>query len=147
VNFSQEIELIKSNLEKEILETQCEILEYFQEVPSIISVKTYIDSILFNLISNAIKYRSPDRTLSIAVRTFIVDDYVCLEVQDNGLGFDLTKYGKDVFSLYKRFHTHTEGKGLGLYLVKMQVLALGGKVEVISVPDQGSTFRTYFKKH
>lgn len=147
VNFSQEIDLIKSNLEREILETQSEIFEHFEAAPSIISVKTYIDSILFNLISNAIKYRSHDRTPCISIRTSIMEDFVCLEVQDNGLGFDLTKYGKDVFSLYKRFHTHTEGKGLGLYLVKMQTLALGGKVEVNSIPGHGSTFKIYFKRH
>lgn len=147
VNFSDELKFIKSNLEKEIRESKCGILEYFQEAPSVTSVKAYVDSILFNLVSNALKYRSPNRKLRIILRTSRVGNFICLEVQDNGLGINLEKYGKDVFSLYKRFHTHTEGKGLGLHLVKMQAIAMGGRVEINSVPDQGSTFKVLFKKH
>jgi signal transduction histidine kinase len=147
IDFADEMLLIKSNLAKEIRETDCAITEDFGEVRDIVSVKAYIDSMLYNLVSNAIKYRSPERRPKIIVRTSEIDDFVCLQVIDNGLGIDLEKHGKDVFSLYKRFHTHTEGKGLGLHLVKMQALAVGGHVNVQSVPGEGSTFSVYLKSH
>jgi signal transduction histidine kinase len=145
INFNKELDFIKSNLEKEIAECDCEILEFLDDAPIVVSVKSYIDSILYNLVSNAIKYRSPARKLTIRIKTSKANDSVCLEVQDNGIGIDLMKHGQDVFSLYKRFHAQSEGKGLGLHLVKMQALALGGYVDVTSSPGVGSTFKVYFK--
>jgi signal transduction histidine kinase len=145
MDFIEEVRFILANLEKEMSEAHCEITTCFQEAPSVFSVKAYIDSILFNLLSNALKYRSPERQLRIFLHTFYVDGFICLEIADNGIGIDLQAYGKDVFSLYKRFNTHTEGKGLGLYLVKMQATALGGRAEVSSIPNQGTTFKIYFK--
>jgi signal transduction histidine kinase len=145
INFNKELDFIKSNLEKEIAECDCEILEFLDDAPIVVSVKSYIDSILYNLVSNAIKYRSPARKLTIRIKTSKANDVVCLEVQDNGIGIDLMKHGQDIFSLYKRFHAQSEGKGLGLHLVKMQALALGGYVDVTSLPGVGSTFKVYFK--
>ncbi|QHT68886.1 hypothetical protein GXP67_20650 [Rhodocytophaga rosea] len=147
VDFNEEIKFIQANLEKEMMDAQCEITTSFEEAPSVVSVKAYVDSILFNLLSNALKYRSAERQLQLKLRTFNTEDFICLEIADNGIGIDLQTYGKDVFSLYKRFNTHTEGKGLGLYLVKMQATALGGRAEVSSIPNQGTTFRIYFKNH
>ena len=147
LNFSEELGLIKANLARDIWETNCTISESFSEAPTIVSVKPYLDSILFNLASNAIKYRSREKPPFINMRTSVINNFICLEVQDNGIGIDLCKYGNQVFSLYKRFHTHTEGKGLGLHLVKMQAIALGGSVSVESSPGNGSTFRVYLKIH
>ena len=79
------------------------------------------------MLSNAIKYRSPQRSLFVSMQTKIVDGFVELEIKDNGLGINMETFGNDIFGLYKRFHTHTDGKGLGLYLVKSQVESLGGK--------------------
>ena len=145
VNFAEELTLIKSNLAKDIWQTNSTIHEDFTESKSIVSVKAYIDSILFNLISNAIKYRSPERCPIITIKTSVVNEYVCIKAIDNGLGIDLKRYGKDIFSLYKRFHEHTEGQGLGLHLVKMQALAAGGYVDVVSTVGEGSTFLVYLK--
>lgn len=146
VVFADEISLIKANLERELVEASCVIEQDFQ-VPTLVTVKPYMDSILFNLVSNAIKYRCPEKPLRIKVRTSFENDFFCLEVSDNALGIDLEKYGKDLFSIYKRFHTHVEGKGLGLHLVKMQVQALGGFVEVTSNPGVGSSFKIFLKLH
>jgi signal transduction histidine kinase/CHASE3 domain sensor protein len=147
IDFSDEMRIIKSNLANEIWQTDCTIIENFTNARSIVSVKVYIDSILFNLIGNAIKYRSTKRPLVITVETSLSREFVCLQVTDNGMGIDLEKHGHEIFSLYKRFHTHTEGKGLGLHLVKMQAEAAGGHVEVKSIPDEGSTFSVYLKNH
>jgi signal transduction histidine kinase len=147
IDFADEMRIIKSNLANEIWQSGCTIIENFTNARSIVSVKVYIDSILFNLISNAIKYRSPKRPLVITVETSLSNAFVCLQVTDNGMGIDLEKHGHEIFSLYKRFHTHTEGKGLGLHLVKMQAEAAGGYVEVKSSPDEGSTFSVYLRDH
>jgi signal transduction histidine kinase len=147
INLMNELVLIKSNLENEIQNTQAQIHEDFSRVNIIQTVKPYLDSILFNLISNAIKYRNPLKRPQIDINTSLIDNYVCLQVTDNGLGIDLPAYEKKLFTLYKRFHSHVEGKGMGLYLVKTQVEALGGKIEVNSQVNHGTTFKVYLKNN
>ena len=146
VRFDEELSLVKQYIEKEIEDTKCIIDADFSKAPKIRSVKPYVESVLQNLLSNAIKYRNPERVPVIALHTKPVDDYICLTVSDNGLGIDTTLYKEKVFTLYQRFHTHVEGKGLGLYLVKTQILALGGKIELESKVNEGTTFKVYFKK-
>ncbi|SKC89458.1 sensor histidine kinase [Ohtaekwangia koreensis] len=133
-------------LEKEIEDTQAKIVSDFTETDRLYSVLPYVESILYNLISNAIKYRDPNRTPVITLVTTIQDEYIRLSVTDNGLGIDLSLHGQSMFNLYKRFHLHMEGKGLGLYLVRSQLTALGGKIEVQSQPDVGTTFHVYIKR-
>lgn len=147
VNLDRQLHLIKLNLEKEIEDTQAEIKIDFSKVNVIHTVKPYLDSILINLISNAIKYRCPDRPPVINLKTELRGGYVCLIIQDNGLGIDLSAHGDKIFTLYNRFHSHVEGKGLGLYLVKTQVTALGGRIEVESEVDNGITFYIYLRAH
>jgi signal transduction histidine kinase len=119
----------------------------FSEAPRIFSVKPMINSILFNLISNAIKYQSPERDLLVSVRTYRKESYAVLEVGDNGLGINLKLFRKDIFKMYKRFHDHLEGKGLGLYLIKSQAESLNGFVEISSEPDKGTVFRVHVKNY
>lgn len=107
-------------------------------------VRMMVGSILYNLVSNAIKYQSPERTLQIEIRTYSKNGHCILEVEDNGLGIDLDAFGGDVFKMYKRFHMHKDGKGIGLYLVKTQVEALNGSIELRSKPNEGSVFKVRF---
>lgn len=107
-------------------------------------VRMMVGSILYNLVSNAIKYQSPERTLQIEIRTYSRNGHCILEVEDNGLGIDLDAFGGDVFKMYKRFHMHKDGKGIGLYLVKTQVEALNGSIELRSKPNEGSVFKVRF---
>jgi len=146
INLSEEVKLIEDNLKHEIADTRAQIHTDFSQVNTIHSVKPYLDSILLNLVSNAIKYRQPGKQPCIQLRTQCQKGYVCLEVQDNGLGIDLQQHHKQLFNLYKRFHAHVEGKGLGLYLVKSQVMALGGKIEVESQVNVGTTFKVFLKE-
>ena len=118
----------------------------FSSALSIKSFKPLLNSIFYNLVSNAIKYRSHDRDLHVSIRTSEDPDYWVLQVADNGLGIDMALYGKDLFKMYKRFHENHEGKGLGLYLVKLQVESLDGFIEVTSEVDIGTTFTIYFRK-
>jgi signal transduction histidine kinase len=113
----------------------------FERCKSVQAVRMMVSSILYNLVSNAIKYQSQDRPLHLIVRTYCENNANVLEVCDNGLGIDLEQFGGDVFKMYKRFHTHRDGKGIGLYLVKTQVDALGGSIEVTSKPNEGSLFK------
>jgi len=118
----------------------------FRQSPLVFTVRPILSSILFNLASNAIKYRSPGRALNLRIKTSRTDEGVTLYVSDNGLGIDLGQNDRNVFGLYKRFHTHTDGKGLGLYLVKLQIESLGGSVQVESQPNVGTTFKVTFKE-
>ncbi|MFZ6013074.1 MAG: ATP-binding protein, partial [Bacteroidota bacterium] len=69
----------------------------------------------------------------------------CLSVKDNGIGVDLDLHRSKLFTLYSRFHDHTEGKGLGLFMVKTQMLAMGGNIDVESMVGEGTTFYLYFR--
>ncbi len=144
LNLEDELEHIKSLL-LDISDTGVIITTDLKNVPEVYSVKIMIHSILYNLLSNAIKYRHPDRVCQINITTSIEDNFIKLVVEDNGIGIDMDRFGDKVFSLYKRFHTHIEGKGLGLFLVKLQTETLGGRIEVKSAPNQGSTFSVYLK--
>lgn len=110
------------------------------------SVRPMVHSILYNLISNAIKYRAPERISQIKISAEQTDEYYILKVEDNGLGIDLTAHKDNLFKLYKRFHYHTEGKGIGLYLVKLQCEALGGYIEVQSELNKYTRFTAYLRK-
>jgi signal transduction histidine kinase len=112
----------------------------------IYSIKPMVHSILYNLLNNALKYRSPERNSVIEITSSEDSEYYIVEVQDNGLGIDLNRNRDNLFKLYKRFHFHTEGKGLGLYLVKLQVEALGGYITVDSEINRYTKFTVYLKK-
>jgi signal transduction histidine kinase len=118
-----------------------EIVADFEALPEIVTVKAMLQSIFYNLLSNAIKFRSPDRKLKVVAASRVENGKAILEVSDNGLGFNTELHGEKLFKLYKRFHTHVEGRGLGLYLIKSQVDVLHGTIEAESVPGKGSLFR------
>lgn len=143
--FDSEIELIKQVLSTEITECDVEINTDFEAVNHIYSVKSYIYSILFNLVSNAIKYCASDRPCKIDLMTELKDDFICLTIKDNGIGIDMEKNGDKIFGLYKRFHSDSiiPGKGMGLHLVKTQTESLGGRTEVESEIDIGTTFKIF----
>jgi len=145
INLTDAVGKVIRLLEKDIHETNTEIVIDFSNAPVIYSLGVYIDSILYNLIGNALKYRHPLRSPIIELKSFPVKGYTCITVSDNGLGIDLNHYKDKIFNLYKRFHSHVEGKGLGLYLVKTQITSLGGKIEVESILNVGTTFFIYLK--
>lgn len=123
-----------------IQESGCELRTDFAEVTVVYAVKSYLHSILYNLLTNAIKFRSPDRTLHVDLLARRENGYTCIAFRDNGLGFDLEKYRTQVFGLYRRFHLYAEGKGLGLLLTKIQVEAMNGSIGVDSRVGEGTTF-------
>lgn len=123
------------------------ILKIELEKVTILNInKAYLESILLNLFTNAIKYRSPKRTLRVFVSSKEIGDSIELIFKDNGIGIDLERNGDKIFGLYQRFHNYSDSKGLGLYLVKSQVESMGGSISVESEVDKGTTFTITFKK-
>jgi two-component system CheB/CheR fusion protein len=106
--------------------------------------KKYLRSILLNLLTNAIKFHSPDRAPEISISTEKLKDFIRLSVKDNGMGMDKDRL-EFIFNVYQRINPDIEGQGVGLYLVKKIVDASGGKIEVQSETGIGSTFNIYFK--
>ncbi len=126
------------NRQEAIIETN------FEALPRIVYSPKFLESILLNLLSNALKYAHPDRAPHIIIRTFRNGDQQLMAVSDNGLGIDLERNGHKVFKLYKTFHRHRRGKGFGLFLIKNQIEALGGSIQVESKVNVGTTFTISF---
>ena len=103
-----------------------------------------IRSIVYNLINNAIKFRSSERQLKIVVTTNKEKEFIVISVKDNGIGIDESKFDA-IFSKYYRSENAIEGTGIGLYLVKEIVSNAGGKVLVKSQLDKGTEFQVYLK--
>lgn len=102
-------------------------------------------SIVYNLLSNAIKYKDPAKPLKISIQTKKVKNYALLSIQDNGMGID-KEHHKMIFKKFTRINNITEGTGLGLYIVSTMIENNGGKIEVKSIPGEGSVFKVYFKR-
>jgi signal transduction histidine kinase len=140
VELASEWEQSKSLLQDSLTGNE-DIVANFEGLPIITSVRPMLQSIFYNLLSNAIKFKSPDRRLKVIATSKRVNGKAILEITDNGLGFNVSLHHEKLFKLYKRFHTHVEGRGLGLYLIKSQIEVLHGSIEVDSEPDKGSTFK------
>jgi len=146
LSFKDVIDEIKSLLVHDIESTQVVFTEDYSEAPFIRYPKKHIRSILQNLITNSIKYRSPVRKPEIKIKTTKTDGYTLLLVSDNGLG--IKEEDKDkVFSMYRRLEEgkNEEGSGVGLGLVAKIVDGNYGKIEIDSKVNEGSTFRIYLK--
>ena len=146
INLPQLTSDLLKGLDLDIREANALISTHWNGIQYLYSVRSYVYSILLNLISNAIKYRHPARQPMIRIEASVTSQsHLRLSVIDNGLGIDLKNGTDTIFGLYKRMHDHVEGKGLGLYLVKTQVGTLGGWVEVASQEDEGSVFTVFLK--
>ncbi|MDT0650735.1 PAS domain S-box protein, partial [Autumnicola edwardsiae] len=111
----------------------------------ILGIPAYIESILLNFLTNGIKYRSPERESYINLSASKEENFIVLNIEDNGLGINLQKYGSKLFGMYKTFHHHKDARGIGLFITKNQVEAIGGKIEVESEVGKGTTFKLYLK--
>ncbi len=144
VNLKEIINNVKIDLRDHIIEANPEIEEDIK-VKHIMFARNNVRSIFHNLISNSLKYKSPERYLKIKVSTYHEGDYVVLSVQDNGLGI-AEKHQSKLFTMFRRLHTHVEGTGIGLYIIKRIVENNKGKVVLESAQDKGSNFKIYIPK-
>ena len=145
IDLSGLVENIMSGINRVIDRDMIEVQVDFSEAPEFHAPKSYLHSIFSNLISNSIKYRRPGIELIIAIKSKQDNDKFLLEFCDNGMGIDLEKKGNQIFGLYKRFHNHVEGKGMGLFMVRTQVELMGGEIHVYSQVNEGTRFILEFK--
>ena len=144
VSFAEMLEEVKLTNANLITEYQAEIIDDFSTVPEIKFSRKNLRSIIYNLVSNAIKYSSPDRTPKIYISSAREDSFVVLTVKDNGLGIKKEAQEK-VFGMFKRLHNHVEGTGIGMAIVKRIVENNGGTIEMESEPGVGTQFRICLK--
>lgn len=140
VDFQQLVNDIKVSISSTIAAEQVAITCNFEEVQTLFTIRSYLYSIFYNLLLNSIKYRKNGIAPQINVSSHMVYNKVILKFSDNGKGINMAKNKAHIFGLYKRFDTSVEGKGMGLYMIKSQVEALGGTVSVISELESGTQF-------
>tara|TARA_B100000809_G_scaffold55976_1_gene51927 strand:- start:1101 stop:2294 length:1194 start_codon:yes stop_codon:yes gene_type:complete len=135
-------------LDNQILDSKAVVTSNFSEYSKIEYPKLYMESIMLNLLSNSIRYSSPDRIAKIHFCTEINNNNeVMFIAKDNGLGIDLQKHGHKLFGLNNTFHRHPDSKGVGLFMTKTQIEAIGGSITVESEVDKGTTFKIILKKN
>lgn len=140
VDLAEMVNDIKQSIPELVRKSNVEIGTDFK-VPAISTVKSYLYSIFYNLITNSIKYKKEGVRPTVTISSELVGDHIHLKFIDNGLGIDLAAHGDKIFGLYKRFHLdHAEGKGIGLFMTKAQVEALGGRISVKSQVNIGTKF-------
>ncbi|MGI4871986.1 MAG: PAS domain-containing sensor histidine kinase [Janthinobacterium lividum] len=142
VNLATVLEEVRQDLAPLIEESGARLWVEVTSFPPVQFSEKNLRSVVYNLLSNALKYRSPDRTLHVDVRAHVRPVHTVLEVHDNGLGIDKAHLPR-LFGLFQRFHDHVEGTGIGLYMVKRIVENAGGRLEVHSQLGAGTTFFVY----
>jgi light-regulated signal transduction histidine kinase (bacteriophytochrome) len=145
-----ELEVVLANtkvlLKKEIDENHVTIKHDFSDLQAFSTVPAYINSIFYNLISNSIKFKKENVEPVIEIKSTSKGAYNYITFKDNGLGIDMTRHSDNIFHPFKRFATHVPGKGLGLYLVKTQIEAMHGEVQIESQEGEGTFFKLLLKK-
>jgi signal transduction histidine kinase len=146
LHFAEMAEEILFNLSSKIEANNADVQFDFEAYPEITFARENLKSVMGNLIENAIKYRDFARSPEIKIASAPGEEgFGCLTISDNGLGIDLEKAGDRLFGLFNRMHSHVEGSGVGLYLVKKIVEQNGGRVVITSTPGLGTTFKLYLR--
>ncbi|MBC9913226.1 PAS domain-containing protein [Chitinophaga varians] len=143
--FSERVQKVKDILLVDIETSNIKITYDFDQAPQIEYPRVYLDSILQNFITNAIRYRSPEREPELHLQTSKENDNIVLTVQDNGIGIDMERFGNKLFGFRKTFHRNKDAKGIGLFITKTQVEAMGGSIRAESRPGQGTKFIITFR--
>ncbi|WP_375323438.1 ATP-binding protein [Flagellimonas sp. GZD32] len=147
VDLKEVIKEVDTLLSEEVTRSKATIRTDFSAAETVFGAKSYVSNILYNLVQNAIKYAKEGERALIEITTHDTLEHIVLKVSDNGIGIELTpERQRKIFDMYGRLSGNTEGKGLGLYLVKNQIEAMNGKIEVESEPGEGTTFNVYFPK-
>jgi PAS domain S-box-containing protein len=145
VDLAAVVRDVSLDLEPLIQSTGAQLEVDVQAVPTVSFSEKNLRSVVFNLLSNAFKYRAPNRLPLVQLRTRQEGAFVVLEVKDNGLGLNAANEHR-LFGMFQRFHDHVEGSGIGLYMVKKMVENAGGRIEVRSELNSGSVFSVYFPR-
>ncbi|WP_296619594.1 PAS domain S-box protein, partial [Marivirga sp.] len=146
INLNDAVKSFYDSFENLIKESNIGFLNKISNSIIVEAVPAFLESIITNLLTNAIKYSDPEKDDSfVRVSSRNFNGIVIIEIADNGLGIDLEKYGEKLFGMYKTFHSHKDSRGLGLFLTKNQIESMGGKIEVESKLGIGTTFKIFLK--
>jgi signal transduction histidine kinase len=136
VNLEECLNKARATLKDELAQIQYSMTTEFDE-RMVYGIEPYLISIFYNLLSNSAKFKKENEMLEIKISSRKEIKRVIVEYEDNGIGFNLKEAGENLFKPYKRFHLHREGKGLGLYMVKLQIESMGGTMFVRSEENKG----------
>jgi len=139
VDLAAVVEDVRRDLATLLRDTNAELNVAVADFPAILFSEKNLRSVVYNLLSNALKYRHPDRRPHVDVQAHVRGGFTVLEVHDNGLGLDSPHLAR-LFTMFQRFHDHVEGTGIGLFMVKRMVENAGGRIEVHSQLGAGTTF-------
>jgi signal transduction histidine kinase len=140
VDFQETFEVIVRALKNNITDLGAKIEYDFTKAPEINYIPAYLESIMQNLLTNALKYSAKNRAPIIRCHTFKMNSHVYLIFEDNGVGIDMERHGNDVFGMYKTFHQNNDAQGIGLFITRNQVESLGGTIKIESTVDVGTKF-------
>lgn len=146
LNLNENILKVQQNLAGFLVKNKVEFINSVPNNLSVMSVPAYLESIVLNLVTNAVKYCKPKENPTITLSAQKQEKSVVFSISDNGMGIDLNRYGGKIFGMYKTFHNNKDARGLGLYIIKNQVEAMGGNITVSSEVDKGTTFNVYFNE-
>ena len=144
VTINEVVEHVFSQLKFQIEQSKPILKLNFDEADIIYTNKAYLESILINLLTNSIKYKSETKKLKISITIKKTNNSTILKFKDNGIGIDLKRNSEHIFGLYQRFHDYPDSKGLGLYLIKSQIESLGGTIAIESEVNKGTEFTLTF---
>lgn len=144
VKFKNALNVVTNGIGQMISISKTKIIVDFSLLDKINYIPAYLESILLNLITNAIKYKHPDRDPIINIKTYTKNGKKYLKISDNGKGIDLKLFKNKVFGMYKTFHYNKDAVGIGLFLTKNQIESLSGRITIESEVDKGTTFLIEF---
>ncbi|MBD3629774.1 PAS domain-containing sensor histidine kinase [Cyclobacterium sp.] len=145
IDFKMLLNNVEKSLFNQLKESGIKIHKDFSGLEVMNYVYAHLENFFMNFMTNAVKYRHPDRPPEVWISTYKEKNYCVIRFEDNGIGLDLERYGDRIFGLYQRFHNHVEGKGLGLYLVREQIRANDGKIKIESEVGKGTVFKIHLR--
>ena len=145
IQIEETLQDVLEQMKLEITEIDADVSVNISKGLEVHFVKAYMTSIFYNLLSNAIKYRSYDKKLELSITAKQSDGFIVITVADNGIGIDLNRYGHFLFKPFKRLTLEREGTGIGLSIINNVVQKNGGRIEVDSVLQKGTTFTVFIR--
>ncbi len=142
--FKDVLNLVENSIRNIINSGNAKISFDFNELEGVRFIPAYLESIFLNLITNAIKYKHPDKDAIINFKSGVEGKRKFLKISDNGVGIDMQRYGDKIFGMYKTFHHNTDAVGIGLFITKNQIEAQNGTITVDSIVGEGTTFTIWF---
>ncbi len=144
LNLGKKLDKVEQNLATFLEESNTKIERDIADKVTVKAVPAYLESILLNLITNAVRFKHPKREPQIKISARAEGNFTILAISDNGLGIDLVRHREKLFGMYKTFHNNKDSRGIGLYITKNQIEAMNGKIKVESQVGKGTTFKIYF---